>query len=99
MAHRVARPRPFRISFTRDFLQVGPKRYAYSDIQSFGVASYGGDVVDTVSIGVPRNVTIGPHIYIEVGGRRLPITVGLKGAQVGEALRVFAQLLDKYRSQ
>jgi len=92
------RPRLFHIWFARDFLQVVPKRYAYSDIQSFGVDRYGGDVVDTVSIGVPRNVTIGPHIYIEVGDKRLPITVGLKDAQAREALRIFAHLLDKYRS-
>lgn len=93
------RPRPFHISFAQGFLQVGPHRYAYSDIQSFGVARYGGDVVDTVSIGVPRNVTIGPHIYIEVGNRHLPITVGLKDAHAEEAFRVFAHLLGKYRSK
>lgn len=93
------RPRPFDISFSQGFLQVGPQRYAYSDIQAFGLARYGGDVVDPVSIGVPRNVTIGTHIYIEVGDRRLPITVGLKDEQAKEALRVFSHLLSKYGSQ
>jgi len=92
------RPRPFPISFSRSFLQAGPHRLAYSDIKSYGLSRHGGDVVDTVSIGVPRNVTIGAHIYVDVGGRHLPITVGLKDAQAKEVLRVFGHLLDEYRS-
>jgi len=92
------RPRPFAMTFSRDSLQVGRQRFAYSDIRSFGVSGYGGDVVDPVSIGVPRNVTIGPHVYIETGGRHLPITVGLKAAQAKEALRVFGELFARYRS-
>ena len=92
------RPRPFQIVFSRGFLEVGAQRYRYSDIQSFGLASYGGDVVDPVSIGVPRNITIGSHIYIEIGARHLPITVGLKREQAKEVLRVFGQLLNAYRS-
>lgn len=92
------RPRPFQLSFSPSFLQAGPHRYAYSDIQSYGLSRYGGDVVDTVSIGVPRNVTIGAHIYIVVGERHLPITVGLRDAQAKEVLRLFGHLLDEYRS-
>lgn len=92
------RPRPFPISFSTKFLQAGPHRYAYADIQSYGLDRYGGDVVDTVSIGVPRNITIGQHIYIKVGERHLPISVGLKDAQAKEALRLFSQLLATYGS-
>ncbi|MBT8460144.1 MAG: hypothetical protein KJN60_10785, partial [Boseongicola sp.] len=92
------RPRPFQLSFSPSFLQAGPHRYAYSDIQSHGLSRYGGDVVDTVSIGVPRNITIGAHIYIKVGERHLPITVGLKDAQAKEVLRLFDLLLDEYHS-
>jgi hypothetical protein len=88
----------FPIWFSPSFLQAGPHRYAYSDIQSYGLSRYGGDVVDTVSIGVPRNVTIGAHIYIKVGKRHLPITVGLKDAQAKEVLRLFGHLLEEYRS-
>lgn len=82
-------PRPFQIVFSRGFLEVGAQRYRYSDIQSFGLASDGGD---PVSIGVPRNITIGSHIYIEVGARHLPITVELKREQANEVLRVFRRL-------
>jgi hypothetical protein len=92
------RSRPFNILFSRGFMQVGSQRYAYSEIQSFGVARYGGDVVDAVSMGVPRNVTIGPHIYIEVGNRFVPVTVGLNKPQAEEALRAFSHLLGKYSS-
>lgn len=92
------RARPFQLSFSSSFLQAGPHRYAYSDIQSFGLSRYGGDVLVTVSIGVPRNITIGPHVYIEVGERNLPITVGLKDAQAKEVLRLFGHLFDQYRS-
>jgi len=49
-------------------------------------------------MGVPRNVTIGAHIYIDLGDRHLPITVGPKDAQAVEALRLFGHLLDQYRS-
>lgn len=92
------RRRPFQISFSQGFLQVGSQSHAYSDIRSYGLGGYGGDVVDPVSIGVPRNVTVGPHIYIEVGERRLPITVALKPSQAKEALRLFSHLLEEYRS-
>lgn len=91
------RPRRFQIAFSRAFLQIAQQRFAYSDIKSFGLSRYGGDIVDTVSIGVPRNVTIGPHIYIEIGKRHLPITVALNDAQAKEALRLFGHLIDKYR--
>lgn len=92
------RPRPFAMTFSRDVLEVGPQRFAYSDIRSYGLSGYGGDVVDTVSIGVPRNITIGPHLFIEVGGRHVPVTVALKPAQAKAALAAFARLLEKYRS-
>lgn len=92
------RARPFRIAFSREFVQAGKQRVAYSDIRSCGLTSNGGDLVDTVSIGVPRNVTIGLHVYVETSKRQLPITVGLKEAQAREALRIFSRLLDEYRS-
>lgn len=92
------RPKPFPVIFSTDSLQAGPHRYRYEDIRHYGLSRYGGDVVDTVSIGVPRNVTIGPHLYIDTGERQLPITVGLKEAQAKEALRLFGLLFERYRS-
>lgn len=92
------RPRSFQIAFTRDSLHVGPHRFAYSEIQSHGLSKHGGDVVDPVSMGAPRNVTIGTHIYVETGERHVPITVGMKDAQAEEAHRLFGHLLDKHRS-
>ena len=92
------RQRRFAMTFSRDGLEVGPHRFAYRDIRSYGVSGYGGDVVDTVSIGVPRNITIGPHLYVEVGGRHVPVTVGLKPAQAQAALRAFADLLERHRT-
>ena len=92
------RPRPFTMTFSRDGLEVGPHRFAYRDIRSYGVSGYGGDVVDTVSIGLPRNITIGPHLYVEVGGRHVPGTVGLKPAQAQAAFRAFADLLERHRT-
>lgn len=92
------RSRPFEIRFSRGFLESGQQRYAYADIVSYGLSSHGGDVVDPLSVGVPRNVTIGEHLYVEVGPRFLPITVALKDAQAKEALRLFGLLFDEYRS-
>ena len=93
------RQRQFQIVFSLDCLQVGRQRFDYSDIQSHGVSRYGGDVVDTVSVGVPRNITIGPQIYIETGGRHLTITVALKDGQAKKASRLFTELLDAYHSR
>ena len=92
------RPRRFQMRFSHGFLKIGQQRFSYADINSYGLSSHGGEVVDTVSIVVPRNFTIGTHIYIELGKRCVPITVGLKDAQAKEALRLFGQLLDEYRS-
>lgn len=91
------KPKPFEIAFSRHFLEVGQQRFDYADIRSYGLAGNGGGAFDPATMPVPRNYTIGPHIYIELGPERLPITVGLKGAQAKEALRLFGQLFDAYR--
>lgn len=91
------RPRPFRIAFSHGFLEVGQQRFPYSEIRSVGLASHGGAAFDPASMPLPRNHTIGPHIYIEFGATLLPITVGLREAQAREALRIFSHLLETYR--
>lgn len=91
------RPRAFRIAFLPDALQVGQQRFAYADIQSYGVSAYGGDAYDPASMPIPRNYTLGPHLYIETGGRHVPITVGLKDQQAQDACRLFGELIDARR--
>lgn len=92
------RTREFKIIFSPAHLVVGKKSFAYSDIKAFGVAESGGDSFDPVSMAVPRNITFGPHIFIDLHNRRLPITIGLSADQAKEALDRFSELFETYSS-
>ncbi|MCU4651240.1 hypothetical protein N8I71_00230 [Roseibacterium sp. SDUM158016] len=90
------RRRAFRIVFKPDHLEAGPHRIAYSDIQSCGISRDGGDPYDPASMGIPRNYTAGPHVFVQVGERRMPVTVGLRDDQARSALGAVEHYLDRF---
>lgn len=91
-----SRKRAFTIVFHREGLEVGPHSIAYSDILSCGLGRDGGDAYDPASMRVPRNYTAGPYVFVQVGERRMPITVGLEEAQARHALAVVAHYLGRF---
>jgi hypothetical protein len=92
------RKRPFHIVFITDHLEVGGQSIAYSDIQSVGLSRDGGDAYDPASMPVPRNYTAGPYVYVQLGARRLPVTVGLGDAEARQALAAVEHCLQRFRA-
>lgn len=90
------RPKSLHIVFDDTGIGVGATRYGYGDITSFGISAFGGAADSPFNMPVPRNVTQGPHLYIEVGGRHIPITVGLRDAQARDAFDAFETLYRRY---
>ena len=92
------RKRPFQIVFKRDQLEAGGRCIAYSDIVSVGIGGYGGDAFDPASMSIPRNYSVGPHVYVQLGERRMPVVIGLDQEQARPALDAFRHCLKMYRA-
>lgn len=88
-------PKPYRIDFTATGFDVNGQHFDYDDITSHGVSRFGGDIYDPGSMPVPRNSTVGPHVFIVLNSdpRQRPVTVNMPRDQAKRVAEEFDRVL------
>ena len=89
-------PKARRILFRPSGVEAGPHRFAYAEIDSFGIDRFGGTAWDPATMPIPRNTVTGAHVYVQHRGRRTPVTVGLSATQARAARDAFGALMARY---
>ncbi len=86
----------FAMTFEPGVLKVNGRRFDMQGIMNHGRSEMGGDVV-IAGAPLPRNFIVGPHLFIAVEGRQIPITPPMKSEQVTRLHRHFDALLNTYQ--
>lgn len=90
------RKRDFVLEFTRSGVSVSGRRYAYHEIADYGVDRDQGGESITADGALSPPATLGWRIYLEVGGRRRPATVGMSLDEANSALAEFDRLFRRF---
>ena len=94
--HWGVRPRAHVLKFTRRGIEAGGAAYVYEDIESYGLTSDGVPPYDVAGSPMPKNATLGWHIYLNHKGLRTPITVGATKALAESIYKEFECLFERY---
>ena len=87
----------YEMTFEPGVLRANDRRFKLQDITSHGRSEMGGDVV-VAGASLPQNFIVGPHLFISVDGRQLPITPPMKSDRAARLHRDFEALYDRYKA-